>query len=338
MTTAPASHAIVGLGCLALDLLDSDGSFSLPAAGSTVGNVMAILSAMGWHSIPVARIGADTAASLLLRDLRRFGVDTSFIECDPSISTPVWLERLDGDTRSVRHRYVGTCPTCRHHLPRAVRPTRSQIEMASDRLIDAHVLLVDQATHDAVALAKTARAHGVLVLFEASASAPPELLRHLIELTDILKYANDRYSDLGTPYLGHGALEIESLGARGLRFRVIPGDWQYRGAAPVRDLIDAAGCGDWLTAGILEILVGQRHAKTRAALQSGLEETLYYGQQLAARNCGFVGARGEMALPAFGTAPFVKRAISAPEPDTTTLTSVDICPKCRPQATTEPDS
>ena len=58
-------------------------------------------------------------------------------------------------------------------------------------------------------------------------------------------------------------------------------------AFPVTNLVDAAGSGDWLTAGIIQF-IGQNTLKTPS--QKKLEYALRFGQALASLNCNFVGA------------------------------------------------
>src|SRR5262249_5948847 len=57
---------------------------------------------------------------------------------------------------------------------------------------------------------------------------------------------------------------------------------------------DAAGSGDWCTAGLLDKLARGGLPGLNRASPEGLREDIRYGQALAAWNCGFAGARGGM--------------------------------------------
>ena len=65
-------------------------------------------------------------------------------------------------------------------------------------------------------------------------------------------------------------------------------------AFPVQQLRDTAGCGDWLSAGLIHsICRGGLRQLQRCSLER-LVGGLNFGQGLAAWNCGFTGPRGGM--------------------------------------------
>jgi fructokinase len=71
------------------------------------------------------------------------------------------------------------------------------------------------------------------------------------------------------------------------------GQWKFIPAFHVRDLKDAAGAGDWCTAGLIHMLVKSNESLDRIS-EKNIAEALRYGQALSALNCGFEGARGAM--------------------------------------------
>src|SRR5688572_3975687 len=70
--------------------------------------------------------------------------------------------------------------------------------------------------------------------------------------------------------------------------------WQIVKAFEVGELRDAAGSGDWCTAGILHRLAQRGADGLLGAAKSELHAAFSFGQALAAWNCGFQGARGGM--------------------------------------------
>src|ERR1035438_10269015 len=94
-------------------------------------------------------------------------------------------------------------------------------------------------------------------------------------------------------------LEIQTLGEDGIRYKSSLGNckttgWEELKAIPVNDLMDAAGSGDWCTAGILDKLGKSGLRGLRTINRNMLNSALAYGQALAAWNCRFEGARGGM--------------------------------------------
>lgn len=69
----------VGTGLVALDMIteeSKDANFECLAGGSC-GNVLTVLSYLGWESYPIAYLRDDTAAENLLIDLEKWWVNTS---------------------------------------------------------------------------------------------------------------------------------------------------------------------------------------------------------------------------------------------------------------------
>jgi fructokinase len=72
------------------------------------------------------------------------------------------------------------------------------------------------------------------------------------------------------------------------------GTWVESKAIPVDDLKDAAGSGDWCTAGLLSKVATKGYAGFSNANDEQIGEAIRFGQALAAWNCRFEGARGGM--------------------------------------------
>jgi len=72
---------VIGTGLLALDIVFSADDAMAPQfyAGGTCGNVLVILSYLGWKSYPVARLNEDAASGYVVKDLKRWAVVKSLI-------------------------------------------------------------------------------------------------------------------------------------------------------------------------------------------------------------------------------------------------------------------
>jgi len=93
------------------------------------------------------------------------------------------------------------------------------------------------------------------------------------------------------------ALEIETLGSEGLRYRTKKSrnkSWHKISAPYIDSIKDSAGAGDWCSAGIIHSL-GTNGAKgLERATHEQIKQALTIGQLLGALNCKFDGARGLM--------------------------------------------
>jgi sugar/nucleoside kinase (ribokinase family) len=75
---------VFGTGLVALDVVFDVDTDDPPRfwAGGTCGNVLTVLSYLGWHVSPIARLGEGVAAERVLADLARWNVSGRFISVD----------------------------------------------------------------------------------------------------------------------------------------------------------------------------------------------------------------------------------------------------------------
>jgi fructokinase len=126
------------------------------------------------------------------------------------------------------------------------------------------------------------------------------LLREALSIAHVVKFSHERWAGRGElPGFESNWLQVETLGKDGLRFRSrlpsSPGEgWQRVPGFPVDEVNDAAGSGDWCTAGIVARLCSGGAEGLWHATGEQLLLAFEQGQRLAAWNCGFEGARGGM--------------------------------------------
>jgi fructokinase len=291
---ARGSAMALGSGFIALDVIEGAAGDRC-AAGGTCGNVLAILAWLGWRSAPVARLGKDNAGQFVRKEFGQAGVDTRLVRQHGGTPTPVVVQRMVVDAKGRRsHRFALTCPECGQWLPRFRPILRADAEHAKAFGFTPSVFFFDRVSPGIVALARWARQAGALVMFEPSNYSDDKNFRAAIELAHVLKYSKERLGhvrDFGsTPY---PAVLIETLGEEGLRIRW-KDHWSAFDAFSVPRFVDAAGAGDWTTAGFLHV-VGQGGSAGLKSCGKGLiERGLRTGQALSALNCGYEGARGLM--------------------------------------------
>ena len=149
-------------------------------------------------------------------------------------------------------------------------------------------------------LAEASAAQGAIVVFEPSGVGEPRLFHEALRLAHVLKYSRERMGYLSKIESTVGALlEIETLGEEGLRYRSkLPScestDWKRLDAYLVDHVKDAAGAGDWCTAGIIHALGQKGLQGLQQVPPAQLLDAFCFGQALAAWNCGFEGPRGGM--------------------------------------------
>jgi sugar/nucleoside kinase (ribokinase family) len=294
---------VIGTGLVALDVVfGPNGGESLGCwAGGTCGNVLTILSCLGWTSFPVARLADDEPSQILCQDLASWGVQLDYVSQEAFGSTPIIVQYIRRDVQgAIIHRFSFKCPVCGRHLP-GFRPVPSRdVRKILAEMPTPEVFFFDRCSRSAIDMAAFFRASGAIVVFEPCSNGDTALFEEALGLAHIVKYSHERWSGKTTlsPRDGNWLL-IETLGEDGLRFSSrLPSyrteGWEHVPCLSVEHYKDAAGSGDWCTAGLIAS-VGTSGAK--GLMMFGEEEVrvaLLRGQSLAAWNCGFEGARGGM--------------------------------------------
>ena len=333
-----------GAGFVAMDIVDSEiGEFA--ATGGSCGNVMAILAWLGWHATPVARLGQDVSGEFIRSELGATGVDTRCLSREAGVRSPVVIQRFAKDKNGGRvHRFSLTCPECGAWLPRHRPITLQQANEIVDTGKSPKAYFFDRVSPGTLRLATTARDKGAVVIFEPSSIGDEKKFQTAVDLCHVLKYSQDRFVHVPDLSIAPSPkLIVETQGQAGLRYRW-RNRWTHLDAIKADPVVDAAGSGDWCTAGLIHRL-GQTGAKgLRSWRKSELVTALQTGQALAAVNCCFFGARGAMLamthrqlnnrLRRLEIQPEVKQRDSEAMALTPAEPPVDFCQQCDPIAST----
>ena len=294
---------VYGTGLVALDVVMPTSTVESPHlwAGGTCGNVLAILGFLGWKSAAINRLRNDAAGECVRADLAQWSVDLRYVGLQPACSTPIVVEEIiRGKTGRPRHRFSWMCPDCGAYLP-GFRPItiRAAQELESG-LPAPSVFFFDRVSPGSLTLARRFAKEGTLIFFEPSANGDSRLFQEAIKIAHVVKYSNNRVRGF-VELLAKASplLQVETLGEDGLRFKWSTGtrranQWSDMPGFEVVGLRDAAGAGDWCTAGMIAKIGARGVSALASASRAELEDTLRYGQALAAWNCGFEGARGGM--------------------------------------------
>ncbi|WP_338016667.1 hypothetical protein [Segeticoccus rhizosphaerae] len=245
-------------------------------------------------------MNGDAASVRVKADLRRWGVHLDLADCTPAASTPIIVQEIKKSTNGgSTHRFTWSCLRCGGFLPSFKPVTRAVFDQAAPYLPGTSVFFFDRVSRGALDLAAQAADAGALVMFEPSGRGDRKLFRDALEIAHIVKYANERIAGLAENEISPNlVLEIKTLGSSGLRFRLprnrSNADWRAMRAASTESLVDSCGSGDWCSAGLLAKLGGAGVSGLEHASLPAITSALKYGQELAAWNCVFEGARGGM--------------------------------------------
>lgn len=287
----------VGTGLIALDVVISgnivnDTQF---LAGGSCGNVLTILSYLGWTSFPAARLSNNIATELLLEDLQRWDVQDDLLSVSETGSTSVIIHRIMKDKSGLpKHRFEFKNPEDGKHLP-AYKPCLARdVQAIFEQKSDSNVFYFDRINRGAIELAKVYKANGTIIFFEPSSVKDIKGFNESLEIADVVKFSDDRIADYDQLYpIAKAGLEIQTLGRSGLKFRTKgQQNWIKLSGYQIDNVVDAAGAGDWCTAAVIYHLFKQK--KMADLTEPDIIFALQFGQALSALNCTFEGARGLM--------------------------------------------
>ncbi|MBF0132451.1 MAG: hypothetical protein HQL75_07685 [Magnetococcales bacterium] len=285
--------AVSGSGLLALDVIfGPEGPVALP--GGTCGNVLLTLGEMGHITMPLAHLGHDQPGQMINDEFRRVGAILEGLHHDSSISTPIILQYWHRDPKDGEDHYFSfRSPTTNKRFPAYRTISNTLVEEIAPRLSKIAIFFFDRISHPILRAAKLAKHGGATIIFEPSSIDDPILFQQAMETCHILKFSEKRLGHEMESMLRSTSkpeLIIKTKGCHGIEviMRGRSGCEHVSMPAPVAPrLIDSCGSGDAVTAILIHLLLTQHDRSSRAIL-----DYLAYGQEIAAINCGFLGARG----------------------------------------------
>ncbi len=295
------SSTILGAGLVALDVI-LNGAPTTPAklcAGGSCGNVLTILSFLGWSSKPIARLSNNDATKNLFEDFKQFTVNTSLVTKSDDGKTPIIIHRILKDKDgNFQHKFEFKIPGTNIWLPMYKPVLANYVDTIVDKQPKCEVFYFDRVSRSTIELARHYSENGALIVFEPSSLKDDKQTLECLELAHIIKFSNDRinnYSDLFPS--ANALLEIRTLGKDGLEYRLKSSNdkhWKKIPSYKFENIKDSAGAGDWCTAGIINEIGYQGLTSFSKATEDQIENALKVGQALGGLNCMFDGARGLM--------------------------------------------
>ena len=291
-----------GAGLVALDVILNGNPATPPklSAGGSCGNVLSILAYLGWDSYPIARLSNNLAGQELVRDLERWHIHKDHLSINKDGSTPIIIHRIKRDKQGKPiHRFEFRDPDTGDWLPQ-FKPITKNIaaEVLKGNTVP-KVFYFDRMNPGTLELARNLKEKGTIIFFEPSSIKDKDQFEQFLGVTDILKYSHERIPDFKSHFRSpRCALEIETRGKEGLVYRSkiqsTPSRWQSINGFNIGEIIDAAGAGDWCTAGIIHSLCFDGQSTFKKTGIRRIKQALEFGSALGAMNCLYDGARGLM--------------------------------------------
>ena len=288
----------IGAGLVSLDILirNNDTRPISYYVGGTCGNVMMILSYLGWSSFPIARLDGTKYTERLLEDLKNNSVKTDFISTNDG-STPVIIQRNIVDKDGVSsHKFE-----IKNNNGRFFLNFRSITKKQANDIIDKisfipDIFFFDRISPAIIQLAKYFREKGSIIYFEPSGKSAEKDFNMCIEISDIIKFANQRIPNVDFADKYNDKLFIQTLGTDGLIFKFKDSEWNRISSFENRVVLDTSGAGDWTTSIFINQLFQNDSISFNDLTIDSVEFALEEAQKYGSYSCSFEGARGMMSL------------------------------------------
>lgn len=287
----------IGAGLVCLDILiNNDNRRPISYyVGGTCGNVMMILSYMGWTSYPIARLDDTKYTTRLIEDLKRNNLKTDYISTDNG-TTPVIIQRNIVDKDGVpTHKFE-----IKNNKGRFFLNFSSLTIKQADKIIDSisfipAIFFFDRISPAIIKLANYFRNKGSIIYFEPSCKITAKNFFKCVDLSDIIKFANQRINDIQFTSNYKNKLFIQTLGSNGLIFKFKDYEWKQISGVKNSFIVDTSGAGDWTTS----IFINQIFSKNIDSIDNlnleFIENSLMLSQKYASLSCSYEGARGMMS-------------------------------------------
>ena len=264
----------------------------LEEVGGTCGNVMCILSWLGWKAMPEVSLDNSPEGLKMADDLLRYGCGCRYVTNTPEGGTTQLrcTHKMDADGKkkiTFRAGSPGGSRFPKHHYLRARDEAPTFLESLNEA---PGVYFFDDPAAGHRLIARTLKGRGTLVYFEPSAvKAHADL--DAIAVSDIVKFSGENVPDTSFTDRYSDKLFVQTLGAEGLRFRLRGGGWVHVPPVECVDVVDWEGAGDWTTSAFLTKLAAIDKPFAQLT-EMDITAALKAAQAVAAQSVRYLSSKG----------------------------------------------
>ncbi len=260
----------------------------LEEVGGTCGNVMCMLSWLGWDARPLVCLDDSPEGLKITEDLKRYGCDCQYVSNSPGGGTTLLRcthkKSADGQhVMSVRAGSPGGSRFPKRHFLRA----RDEAQIFLDQLIEMpSVFFFDDPAAGNRLLAKVLKGRGAMVYFEPSKVATNADL-DAVKASDIIKFSDENVPDVSFADDIHGKIFIQTMGPKGVRIKFKSHPWETVEGIRNDHVVDTEGAGDWFTSAFINALAeagGLSYENVIKAADAALKTS--------SESVGYMGSKG----------------------------------------------
>lgn len=229
----------------------------LEEVGGTCGNVMSILAWLGWDAMPLACLDDSPEGIKITEDLKHYGCDCRYVTNTPGGGTTLLrcTHKKDAEGRHVMSVRAGSPGGSRFPRRRYLR-ARDEAPAFLEALEETPaVFFFDDPAAGNRLIAKGLKKRGSLIYFEPSRIAANTDLE-AVSISDIIKFSDENIPDISFADAYNDKLFIQTMGAKGARFKFKGEPWVMIEVAANESVVDTEGAGDWLSSEFINAIIG----------------------------------------------------------------------------------
>lgn len=291
--------SVFGAGFSCVDIIKA-GNHEEIMPGGTAANVLSILALLGIQAVLIGadhndELGQWLKTTLMSRGLRFYNFTSSHTP------VPRIIEYLDV---SGRHEFKTICPVCGQDLAKNILPHARHIKFSVIQNVRKANLFYYDRMSDGIRLLISQNQKG-WNFYEPNSCRIYKTFLEAAKNAHIFKFSQDRIPSAHIERLVNDLQEsnvqlvIVSMGKSGFRFSYRDSekrlcDWIYVQATVSEHSVDDSGAGDWMTAVFLYLFLQQYPFFSASLDEKKIWEMLEKAKEIAAYQCGFLGAQGIM--------------------------------------------
>jgi len=302
MKTKTIIPNILGVGLICLDIIKVKDEVRYINGGSC-GNVATALSFLGWNSYVISRSYSDIAGNIINENLTNTGVKKIDFGKKPVEAPRIIEELLNEKGEYCYHKFLMKCDVCKKKMPLIKLINKNDARGILNAHSNFNVLYSDRSSDGVDHLKKIFNERGDWVVYEPNSSRNFNSFIIKSKSSHIVKFSSDRIPLRTAEKLkelaidSHILLIVYTMGKDGLLFcyrkrNNAISKWIHLKSQPVPKLVDPSGAGDWCTAGLLNVLIGNNIKRKNWLSKNEVIAALQYGQALSAISCAFIGGQG----------------------------------------------
>lgn len=263
--------------------------------GGTCGNVMCMLSRLGWYALPQVKLIDTDEGRQLADSLASYGCAVRHVSYVPNggFSGMICTHRRSNKNGEHELGLRSFGPNGSQFRKITELRARDEVPSFLDELEEApDVYFFDHNEAGPRKIAVELRKRGSLIYYECENSRDWNKFIKSVEVADIVKFSDENVSDLSFCDEYKDILLIQTQGSKGLQFKLRDGEWIHVNPIQVTDVVDWEGCGDTITAVFINELGKLGLPKVSELIEEQVKTALTAATEKAALCTQYYGSKG----------------------------------------------